>query len=72
VAMNYTNYDGLVCKWGTEIVGWTEAEVVNPGHITTMLSLQRLAEAWRKGNCYWLVLTQEAWDAQRLHKMPLS
>jgi hypothetical protein len=61
-SMNYTAYEGLVCKWGVEIIGWTEVEIVNPGQISTALSLQRLAEAWRSGDCYWSALTQEAWD----------
>jgi hypothetical protein len=61
-AMSYTNYNGLVEKWGIELIGWTEPEIANPSTIQTALGLNRLVNALRRGDCYWAPLTQEAWD----------
>lgn len=60
--MAYANYSGLVAKWGVEMAGWTEGDIVNPGTIQTSGSLKRLLDALRKGHCYWRVLTQTEWD----------
>jgi hypothetical protein len=61
-AMNYANYQQLVCTWGIELLGWTEVEVCNPGKLQTALSLNRLLDALRKGDCYWSVLADEEWE----------
>jgi hypothetical protein len=65
--MQYTNYKALVCRWGVELKGWTEPEINNPGNLAA-LSLNRLLNALRTGNCHWSKLTTTAWgersDAQ--------
>lgn len=66
--MSYSNYTGLVVKWGVELAGWTEGIVTNPGNIQTAGALKRLLDALRKGHCYWRVLTQEEWDQKTLEK----
>jgi len=58
MVMQYTNYEALVCKLGIELVGWTEPKICNPGKRMTALSLNRLLNALRQGDCHWVKLTQ--------------
>ena len=60
--MNYANYRGLIAKWGVELAGWMEEEVVNPGKIQMAAALKRLLDALRKGHCYWWALSKAEWD----------
>lgn len=60
--MSYSHYNGLVAKWGVELAGWTEDEIINPGAIQAAGALKRLLDALHKGHCYWRVLTKEQWD----------
>ncbi|KAF7964970.1 hypothetical protein HWV62_1296 [Athelia sp. TMB] len=64
--MNYDSYeDRVVCKWGVELVGWTENMIENPAKLTTLLSLRRLYAALRSGDCYWSILSDEAWTLRK-------
>lgn len=39
--MFYDGYDNrIVCKWGVELLGWTEEKIENPAKITTVLGLR--------------------------------
>jgi hypothetical protein len=60
MVMQYTNYETLVCKLGVKLVGWTEPKIGNPGKLMTALSLNRLLNALRKGDCHWVKLTRVA------------
>ncbi|KAF7975701.1 hypothetical protein HWV62_8647, partial [Athelia sp. TMB] len=60
--MNYTDHDTLVCKWGVELVGWTEPAIVNPSKISTAPALSRLVVALCDQHCHWVVLDAESWD----------
>jgi hypothetical protein len=64
-SMSYSNYELLVHNHGIELIGWTEPEICNPGTIQTAISLNRLVSALRNGDCYWAVLTDEAWEAKK-------
>ncbi|KAF7976739.1 hypothetical protein HWV62_5712 [Athelia sp. TMB] len=58
--MNYDNYESrIVCKWGVELIGWTEETIENPAKITTTLGLRRLLVALEKKDCYWCILAPE-------------
>lgn len=63
--MDYVKYGRLVCRYGVELVGWTEPTIGQPGAITSSLALIRLADALRTGNCYWGVLDDDAWDERK-------
>lgn len=60
--MSYINHKKIVCKWGVELVGWTDAKIENPAAITSSLALGRLLGVLHNGNCHWSPLTQESWD----------
>lgn len=62
--MSYAGHEMLACKWGVELVGWTESKIENPASITTSIALNRLLLALRNGDCHWSVMTQEVWDAR--------
>ncbi|KAF7970978.1 hypothetical protein HWV62_22467 [Athelia sp. TMB] len=58
--MNYDNYESkIVCRWGVELIGWTEETVENPAKITTTLGIRRLLVALEKKDCYWSILLPE-------------
>lgn len=60
--MNYDSYeDRIVCKWGVELVGWTEDVIENPAKITALPGLRRLYGALKTGNCYWSILSADVW-----------
>ncbi|TFY57509.1 hypothetical protein EVG20_g8517 [Dentipellis fragilis] len=64
--MSYKQYDGLVCTYGVQIVGWTEAGgVTNPDELGHVFKLERLLGALKKKTCCWEVLSDEEWNAKR-------
>jgi hypothetical protein len=61
-SMSYTNYKTLVHNYSVELIGWTEVTVCNPGTIQTATSLNRLVYALRNSDCYWALLSADAWE----------
>ncbi|KAG1724939.1 uncharacterized protein EDB91DRAFT_1087291 [Suillus paluster] len=56
-AVAYNSYDAFVVKWGIELTGWTEAQVTNPGNITSSVTLSHLHSALKDGDCHWCTLS---------------
>lgn len=54
--MSYAEHETLACKWGVELIGWTEPEIVNPSKLTTSHALTRLLMALRNEDCHWNAL----------------
>ncbi|KAG1751307.1 uncharacterized protein EDB91DRAFT_1243577 [Suillus paluster] len=55
----YHNHERFVCAWGIELVGWTEGAIINPGEITSSVTLRRLHGAIKDSLCYWHELTDD-------------
>lgn len=63
----WARYEKFVIQYGVELKEWPEpGGVCNPSKLTSTARLTRVKNALDSGECRWVVLSQEEWDARKM------